>query len=64
MPPDEWTQLEHLSARLDDLQDRRLFAEQCDNVALAKEIDEQIAVAEAQRKRLLGRIRLRFIAEV
>ncbi len=50
--------------RLDDLHDRRLFADQCNNVALAKDIDGQIAVAEAQRKRLLGRIKLRFIAEV
>lgn len=64
MSPDDWTLLEHLAARIEDLHHRRLFAEQCDNVKLVKQVDEQIADAEAQRKRLLGRIRLRLIEEV
>jgi hypothetical protein len=63
MSSDDWTQLEHLTAHLDDLYHRRLLAERRDNVQLAKQIDEQIASTQVQRRRLLGRIRLRLIEE-
>ena len=63
MAADDWTQLEHLAARLEDLQHRRHFAEQRENELLVQQIDEEIAKTEAERKRLLGRIRLRMIEE-
>jgi hypothetical protein len=63
MPPDDWTKLEHLAARLEDLHHRRLFAEQRENELLLQQIDEEIVKTEAERKRLLGRIRLRMIEE-
>ena len=56
MSSTEWTQLEHLSAQLEDLHHRRLFAERHNNGQLARQIDEQISIAEARRKRLLDRI--------
>src|SRR6266851_2907828 len=56
MSSTEWTQLEHVSAQLEDLHHRRLFAERHNNGQLARQIDEQISIAEARRKRLLDRI--------
>lgn len=60
---DDWTQLEHLAARLEDLYHRRLFAQQRDDEQLTQQIDEQIANAEGLRKRLLARIRFRLIEQ-
>ncbi len=56
MSSTEWTQLEHISAQLEDLHHRRLFAEQHHNAQLARQIDEQISLTEARRKRLVDRI--------
>jgi hypothetical protein len=64
MLSDDWTQLERICARLEELHHRRVFAEQRDNVLLLKQIDEEIANTEAQRKRHLGRIRFRLIEDV
>jgi len=63
MASDDWTRLEHLAARLEDLHHRRLFAEQREDELLLKQIDEEVAKTETERKRLLGRIRLRMIEE-
>ncbi len=60
MPPDDWGQLEVISALIEDLHHRRQFAENMGNHRRAKELSHEIMVAQVQRDRLVDRITIRL----
>ena len=60
MPPDDWGQLETISARIEDLQNRRLAVQKMGNVSRAEELRREVAAIQAEHDRLVDKITIRL----
>jgi hypothetical protein len=57
---DEWGQLKLVSARLDDLTERRLFAQKIGQIDRVRALAREIITVQAERDRVVGRIMTRL----
>ena len=60
MPGNDWAQLEQISHRIDDLHQRRLFAERIGNSERAQRLAQDIIAAQSERNALVERIKARL----